>query len=605
MSSSRRSPWPLLAAALVGFALIAGARDYAGRKSAATVSRADIGAVASADPSCRVITVVASSEKAALLQRIAGEYNGARHTVDGSCAQATVVSKASGDAEAALARGWDAHLDGPRPDVWTPAASAWAVLLQQQLIRLDKPSPVPASTPSIAQTPLVIAMPRPMAQALGWPSKPLGWSDLFRLATDPRGWGSVGHPEWGRFTLGKTNPHLSTSGLNATIASFFAATGLSSDLSVARVRSPRAQQFVRQIESSVVHYGDTTLTFLSNMAKADAAGKGLSYVSAVTVEEKSVWDYNQGNPSGDPSTLGVAAKPHDPLVAIYPKDGTLVSDSPYVVLSEPWVDKTRRAVAADFLAYVRSPVGQSAFQSAAFRTYDGRAGDPITPDNGLLPAGPPVLLSPPTPPVLQAISDSWDNLRKRARVLVVIDVSGSMGTTVGESGKTKLDLARDAATVAIRRFAPDDLVGLWIFSSNFGAHPYRQLVPIGPASRTVPAMVSEIGRLEPTDGTALYATIRAAGASMLRDFDRGKINAIVVLTDGQNEYPADSDLDSLVGQLHGENLDTSVRVFTVGYGADADVAALTAIAEASSAAYYNAADPTSISKVLTSVLSNF
>ena len=605
MSSTRSKPWPLLVSAIFGVALIFGAHSYFGRSSAAAVSTNDGTALVSADPSCHAITVLASSEKAALLRVIASHYNAERHTIDGSCAQVVVVSKASGDAEAALVRGWDETLDGPRPDVWTPAASAWTVLLQEQLITKDKPSVVPASTPSIAQTPLVIAMPRPMAEALGWPTKPLGWSDLFALAKNPRGWGSVGHPEWGRFTLGKTNPHVSTSGLNATIAAFFAATGLSSDLSVARVHSPQAEQFVRQIESSVVHYGDTTLTFLSNMAKADAAGRGLSYVSAVTVEEKSVWDYNQGNPSGDPATLGAASKPHDPLVAIYPKDGTLVSDSPYVVLLEPWVDKAKQDIAADFLAYVRAPSAQATFQAAAFRSYDGKAGGPISPADGLLPAGPPVLLTPPAPTVLQAISDSWDSLRKRARVLVVIDVSGSMGTTVGDSGKTKLDLAREAATKAIRQFAPDDQVGLWIFSSDFGAHPYEELVPIGPAASTVPEMTTAIDRLEPTDGTALYATIRAAQSTMLGGFDDTKINAVVVLTDGQNEYPQDSNLDSLVRQLHGESLDTSVRVFTVGYGADADVTALTSIADASSAAYYSAADPTSIWKVLISVLSNF
>ena len=62
----------------------------------------------------------------------------------------------------------------------------------------------------------------------------------------------------------------------------------------------------------MVHYGDTTLTFLANMAKADAAGKGLTYVSAVTVEEKSVLDYNQGNPTGDPAKAGTGAAAADP-----------------------------------------------------------------------------------------------------------------------------------------------------------------------------------------------------------------------------------------------------------------------------------------------------
>src|SRR5260370_76192 len=72
-------------------------------------------------------------------------------------------------------------------------------------------------------TPLVIAMPAPMAQALGYPQKAIGWSDILSLAKDQTGWSSLGHPEFGPFKLGKTNPNFSTSGLNALIAQTYAA----------------------------------------------------------------------------------------------------------------------------------------------------------------------------------------------------------------------------------------------------------------------------------------------------------------------------------------------------------------------------------------------
>jgi Ca-activated chloride channel family protein len=106
-------------------------------------------------------------------------------------------------------------------------------------------------------------------------------------------------------------------------------------------------------------------------------------------------------------------------------------------------------------------------------------------------------------------------------------------------------------------------------------------------------------------GTALYATLRRAQADVLSDLDTARINAIILLSDGKNEYPPDDDLGSLLEQLEGESVDTSVRVFTIGYGEGADPAALTAIADASRGTYYEANDPTSIEKVLISVLSNF
>jgi Ca-activated chloride channel family protein len=466
---------------------------------------------------------------------------------------------------------------------------------------------VPPDLPHVATTPLVIAMPRPMAQALGWPNEPLGWADILSLSQDPAGWGKLGHPEWGAFRLGKTNPNFSTSGLNATIAAYFAATGLSSDLTVANVQDPAVRDFVRGVEASVVHYGDITLTFLSNLQRADDRGQGLSYISAVTVEEKSVWDYNQGNPTGDPATLGRHAPPRTPLVAIYPEEGTLLSDNPYVVLEAPWVDQPKKALAAAFLEYVQAPAQQREFQRFAFRDANGRPGSLINQSNGLLPQEPRAVLSPPSPVVLNELQASWDELRKRARVLLVMDVSGSMGDPVPELGSTKLELAKTAAVSALDQFASDDDVGLWIFSSEFPTvqTPYLELLPVAPLGGQLSQMKQFIQQLQPGGGTALYATTRAATRFMRDNLDPARINAVVVLSDGKNEYPPDVDLDGLLRDLQSESEAENVRVFPIAYGADADLPTLTRIAEASRAAAYNSTDPASIDRVFTAVISNF
>ena len=46
-------------------------------------------------------------------------------------------------------------------------------------------------------------------------------------------------------------------------------------------------------------------------------------------------------------------------------------------------------------------------------------------------------------------------------------------------------------------------------------------------------------------------------------------------------------------------------MFTIGYGEDADLSTMRAIAEASDAAAYDASDPASIDRVFTAVISNF
>lgn len=545
------------------------------------------------------LTVAASSEKADLLRTMANDYNGRK--VDGQCVDVVVNSVASGGAMQALARGWDERQDGPKPDVWTPAGTGWITLLQQRL-QGDRTSPVSADNPAIAQSPLVIAMPKPMAQALGWPSKKIGWSDVLDLANDPRGWAKYDHPEWGRFRLGKTNPNFSTSGLNATIGAYFAATGLSGDLTDKDVAAAKTRQFVKGVERSIVHYGDTTLTFLSNLQRADDAGTAMSYISAVTVEEKSVWDYNQGNPSGDPKTLGEHGKPKVPLVAVYPKEGTLFSDHPYAVLS--WADGAKKAAAADFLKYLREPERQQEFEKYAFRSFDGKAGKLITTANGLDPKEPATTLSTPAPPVLDKILQSWAELRKPANVLMVMDVSGSMGADVAGTGKTKLDLAKQAAVNALPQFGPNDRVGLWMFSiKQDGDKDYRELVPMGRNNKS--QLESRIDGLIPSGGTGLYDTALASYQYVLRHQSGDAINAVVFLTDGKNEDNGSISLDNLLPELRKETGEETVRMFTIAYGGDADLGVLKRISQTTDAAAYDSRKAGSIDQVFTAVISNF
>jgi Ca-activated chloride channel homolog len=606
--SGGRRALPLILAIAVGLVLVVVVRAIVTGGD----DTGDTGGTGRADGSgqrtgCTSLKVTASSEKAALLSRIAADYNKSDRTVDGACVDVQVTSKASGGATEALARGWNEQVDGPRPDVWTPASRSWSVLLRQRTAAQDKGDLVPADTPSIAQTPLVIAMPKPMAEALGWPDKELGWADVLALARDPKGWGGKGHAEWGQFKLGKTNPQFSTSGLNATIGAYFAATGRSSDLSAKDVTDPKVVAYVKAIEGSVVHYGDTTLTFLENLYQAAAAGRGLTYISAVTVEEKSVWDYNQGNPSGDPATLGQRGKPQVPLVAVYPKEGTLVSDNPYVVLSAEWVGDAKKKAAADFLAFVKEPAQQKRFTDAAFRDAAGKPGAALTTANGALPAKQLALIDPPAPAVLDQVAQSWEKLRKRARVLLVLDTSGSMAGAVPSGGGSKLALAKQAAIAATSRLAADDELGLWTFSTPERGEPlpFRQLVLTGPVSTVLPAFRAKVTAAVPEGGTALYTTTRDAVLYMKAEYDRSRINAVVLLTDGKNEYPTDNNLARLLTDIGGEDTDTSVRVFPIAYGTAADLGILKQIASSSRAAAYDASDPASITNVLTAVLSNF
>ncbi len=612
-AAGRRSRLPIVAAIVVGVLLIVGIRWFTTRDDGSVTGGATAGGGASSAPQlpprqgCSTVTVAASSEKAALLQRIAGTYRDSGRTVDGRCYDIEVTSVASGSAEAALAAGWDEALNGPAPDVWTPAASTWVSLLRSDLTTNDRPNMVPAAPPlAVASTPLVLAMPEPMARALGWPDAPIGWSDVLTLARDPQGWATKGHPEWGRFALGKTNPTVSTSGLAATIGTLVAATGTSSDLTRAALQRPDVQQYLKDVETSVIHYGDTTLTYLSNLQRADDADGALGYLSAVAVEEKSVLDYDAGNPSGDPATLGRHPPPKVPLVAVYPKEGTLSSDSPFVILDAPWSSAEKRAGAQDFLDYLLLPEQQKLFTDNFFRTADGVPGEPILTSRAVLSGGVRVALNPPAPDVLRDVRALWAQVRKSARVLMVMDVSGSMSADSGAGGKSKLDLAKSAAAKALDQLVDTDQVGLWTFTSQLPTPTTitREWVKVGPLGQTRQQITDSIAGLTPLNGTPLYAATKLAAESMNTTMDPASINAVVVLTDGRNDY-TDNDLNGLIGQLQASAREHGVRVFTIAYGPDADLATLQQIAESSQAAAYDAREPATIDQVFADVLSNF
>jgi len=120
---------------------------------------------------CTVADLSVSPEKLDLLTELAQDFNDsdAARTGDG-CVFARVQSKSSGGASQLLATGWDEETEGPRPVIWSPAASTWGTVLNQRLAAGGEP-PMAADFTSFQLTPLVIAMPRPMAEALGWPDE--------------------------------------------------------------------------------------------------------------------------------------------------------------------------------------------------------------------------------------------------------------------------------------------------------------------------------------------------------------------------------------------------------------------------------------------------
>ncbi|MEO6626982.1 MAG: extracellular solute-binding protein, partial [Aquihabitans sp.] len=309
-----------------------------------------------------------------------------------------------------------------------------------------------------------------------------------------------------------------------------------------------------------------------------------------------------------------------PLVAVYPKEGTLYSDSPLYVLDAPWVDAAEKAAAKKFIDFAQQPDSQRQALKYGFRpgNPDVAVGTPITKANGVDPNQPSTLLQVPTPPVMIDLLNKWQEQRKGARVLLVLDVSGSMREPADQDdpdGPTKLDLAKSAAISALDQFKKDDLVGLRIFTTNLGPNQdqdFLDLLDIQPISANREALANKIRDQFPQNGTPLYSVTKSSYDEMVAGYDPTRINAVVLLTDGQNDEDDGIDdqqqftqlLSTLRKGTEGES-SKPIRIFPIRYGKAADLDTLKQIAEASNAAAYDASNPKTINKVFEAVISNF
>src|SRR4029453_4262894 len=132
-----------------------------------------------ADPVRLSVAAVAEIEpvgRAATQQWAAGKPQ-----INGRCVAITVTAVDPADITAAIAGQHQATLTGvgqaageiKGPDILIPDSSAWA-----ERLRAGGKDWVPDEAPSIARSPVVLAMPQPAAATFGWPDKKVTWADL-------------------------------------------------------------------------------------------------------------------------------------------------------------------------------------------------------------------------------------------------------------------------------------------------------------------------------------------------------------------------------------------------------------------------------------------
>ncbi len=526
------------------------------------------------DPDALRLLFTYGSEKEEWIQEVTSHFNGEDHrTASGKRIQVEAVPQGSGELiDDLLAGTRQAHLTSP--------ASAAFIKLGNAKSRARTGKDLIGETENLVLSPVVIALWRPMAEAIGWGKKPVGWSDVLALARDPGGWASHGHPEWGAFKLGHTHPEYSNSGLSALLAEAYAGAGKVAGLTLADVRRPETGAYVAGIESALVHYGSSTGFFGKRMFE-----NGPEYLSAAVLYENMVLE-----------SYGPQYRLPFPVVAVYPKEGTFWSDHPVGIVEREWVTPEHREAAKVYVDYLLERPQQEAAMRFGLRpsAVELPLGAPFDTAHGVDPKEPQTTLEVPSVEVIDAVLELWRQNKKRSDVTLVLDRSGSMRE------EQRMENARAGAEQLVQLLDPEDTFSFL----PFNARPVWVVegAKLGQAREQV---LETVRGIFPDGGTALYDSIAMAYDRKLAEVrrDPGRIAAVVVLTDGE-DTDSQTSLDDLLRKVRAGSEGPGVRVFTIAYGGSSKKAVLQTIADATQARFYEG-NPSNIRTVFREISTFF
>nr|BFE76072.1 hypothetical protein GCM10020092_093730 [Actinoplanes digitatis] len=279
------------------------------------------------------LTVAAATEIAPAVEQAAQQWTAGGANVNGTCVAVSVSGVNPATTASTVAAKHGVSLTGigsggksaVLPDVWIADSSTWLLRLRSEASGF-----VPTDGKSIAKSPVVVAMPEPIAQQVGWPDKKLTWKDLLQQMTTGNS-----------LRTGIVDPTRDSAGLAGLLA-LGGAAGAGPEAKATQVGALRA---LAAGSSSL--RDDLMQKFPRSLDAADLA----SAVSAAPLSEEDVIAYN-------------AERPQVKLAALY-LDQTPSLDYPFAVMPE--VDLTRSAAATGLREALQQPSFKDQLASVGLR----------------------------------------------------------------------------------------------------------------------------------------------------------------------------------------------------------------------------------------------
>lgn len=433
------------------------------------------------------------------------------------------------------------------PGLWIPDNEVWVNILAER----GQPD-FQGNCASVAQSPLVIAMWRPIAEALGWPARSLGWLDIGSLAADPSAWAYYSGGQFGpTFRLGHTHPGLSGSGASTLLAIVQAAESKTDAVTVEEIQQPIVRASVSAFEGTVSWFSVSTDHLGQVMQK-----RGLDYLGAAILYESTAIHYGSGDPG---------------LVPIYPLEGTSMATHP-ACLNRSASAEVQEAAAA-FRNFLLEQEAQQLAVTYGLRPVSDQVtiGAPLDLAHGVDLSQPQVIFNSPTVETIYAVQDLWQTARKDVNLVMLLDTSGSMQ---GE----KIEKMRQAAIQFVQQMGDEDFITVVAFADN--PVIFIQHQPVGQARDEAARKISAL----PAGGdTALYDAIGLGSTLIANSTSSQTTNALVVLTDGQDTISSQYHFDQQLIEAATAN---NTTVFAIAYGADADQKILTTLADQANGNFY-------------------
>lgn len=540
-------------------------------------------------PSCSGevrLTLAAEREIAPAVQAVAEQWVRDGAAVDGVCVAVEIAESDAVEVAAAVATKHGVALTGVGqasgnsvlPDVWLPDSSTWLLRLAKQASGF-----APANGASVARSPVVVAMPEPVAASVGWPEKKLTWNDLLnQLNTGTR------------LRAGIVEPTRDAAGLSGLLALGAAAGAAGADAQKATTGALRALA-----AGSSVLREDLMARFPRSADPAAIA----SSLSVAALSEVDVIEYN-------------AKQPPIPLAALYLEPAPTSMDYPYAVM--PGTEPAKVAAAEGLFAVLKTPAFLDRLAEVGLRAPDGTFTDGFrAPQGAPSPAGTePASAEPDSggtaasgidPAAVERVLSSWSVSTLAGRMLAVIDVSGSMKVKVPTAGNaTRAQVTLEAARRGLGLFDDTWALGLWVFSTNLvGNRDYKELVRIGPLSSQRSTLERALASIKPSSGdTGLYDTVLAAYKTVQDQWEAGRVNSVVLMTDGKNEDANGISQQALLKELERiKDPERPVQMVIIGIGTEVSRSELTAITKVTGGGVFVTEDPAKIGDIFLQAIS--